>query len=311
MVTQDGVGNNPLEIQLPPCPQAGKTYVSSNHAAVAVKGNRSGGGGTIVNPPLVGYLEIFHTRQLPSVMGNVATDIAKVSTPAKQWTLGTTFQTFLMYGNRDLWYINGDYKHFTILVVVPGMYIIMVAYGNKIGSVGFGKFSPVENKLLSLFGEGVGVMVLAQSIFLPKTLWDIIRVKNPTDSKIEAVFQSGTHDVGSSTMTAQNLSGKKDIMSIATILAYMVYNGFNQDINAALVYEKIWYIQNYSPMRDHALVFLHSCMVVILRNTDTKPFSLHNQFQDKFPPQSRMWAQWRFEQLLSTLEIVVNIGIIP
>ena len=151
----------------------------------------------------------------------------------------------------------------------------------------------------------------AQDIFLPKTLWDIIRVKNPTDSKIEAVFQSGTHDVGSSTMTAQNLSGKKDIMSIATILAYMVYNGFNQDINAALVYEKIWYIQNYSPMRDHALVFLHSCMVVIWRNTDTKPFSLHNQFQDKFPPQSRMWAQWRFEQLLSTLEIVVNIGIIP
>ena len=36
-------------------------------------------------------------------------------------------------------------------------------------------------------------------------------------------------------MVAKNVSGKEDIMSIAPILAYMVYDSFNQDISAALV----------------------------------------------------------------------------
>ena len=72
-----------------------------------------------------------------------------------------------------------------------------VAYGYIIGSAGTREVSPVVNKLLVIFGKGGGGLGLVQTIVLPQTLWDISRVKNTTDRKIEAVFQSGVHNVES------------------------------------------------------------------------------------------------------------------
>ena len=164
------------------------------------------------------------------------------------------------------------------LVVVPGTYMTKVAYGHGIGAAGIGQFSTVANKLLAIFGEGVGLLVPEQAIVLLQTLWDIIRVKNPTDSEIEVVFQSGTHDVESAAMAALNVIGKEYTMSVAPIPYYMVYNGFTQDISASLVLKKLQDRQNNSPMRDHMLSFLRSYMVVIWINIYTNPFAPQVKF---------------------------------
>ena len=118
------------------------------------------------------------------------------------------------------------------------------------------------NKLLALFGKLGGVLGLSQAIILPQTLRYISRVKNSTDSKIEVVFHIGTHNVESVAMVAQNVSEEEDIMSVAPIPEYLVYDGFKHNTIAALVYESIWDIQHGSPMRYHALMFLCSCVVV-------------------------------------------------
>ena len=97
-----------------------------------------------------------------------------------------------------------------------------------------------------------------KAIVLPQSLIDIIRVKNPTESEIEAVFKSRTHDVESATMMGRNVSGKEDTMSITPIPEYMVYNGFNQDTSTDLVYKRLRDIQHDSPMWDHVLEFLRS-----------------------------------------------------
>ena len=119
----------------------------------------------------------------------------------------------------------------------------------------------MANKILALFGEGGGGLELSQAIVLPQTMQDISRVKKPTESKIEAVFQSGTHNVESAAMAVQNVSGEEDIMSIAPIPPYLVYDGFNHGISTALVYETLWDSQHDSTMNYHALSFLRSCML--------------------------------------------------
>ena len=150
----------------------------------------------------------------------------------------TTLHQFLMDGKSNLRELNGYYKHFTVLVTVPGMYRTKLTYGHRIGAVSIGQVYPVVHKLLALFNkEGVG-LVMAQAIVFPQTLRDINKVKKITDSKIEAVLQSGTHDLELVVMAAKNVSGEEDIMSIAPIPAYLVYNGFNHEISAALVYER-------------------------------------------------------------------------
>ena len=169
--------------------------------------------------------------------------IAKANTPSEQLALVTTLHQFLRDGNRNLRDLNGDYKHFTALVVVPGTYMKKFIYGHRIRSAGIIQIYPVANKLLELFGKGGEGLGPAQAIVLPQTLWDISRVKNTTYGEIEMVFQSGTHNLESASMTTQNVSGDEDIMYIALILAHMVYGGFNQDISAELVHKILQVIQ--------------------------------------------------------------------
>ena len=80
----------------------------------------------------------------------------------------------------------------------------------------------MAKKLLAIFGKVGGVLSPEKAIVLPQSLIDIIRVKNPTESEIEAVFKSRTHDVESATMMGRNVSGKEDTMSITPIPEYMV-----------------------------------------------------------------------------------------
>ena len=101
-------------------------------------------------------------------------------------------------------------------------------------------------------------MGTAQAILLPQNLQDIIRVKNPMDRDIEVVFQSGTQYVELAAIAAQNVRGEEDIMSIAPIPAYLVYNVFNQDISVVLFCKSLCDSQHSSPMQDHAVFFLRS-----------------------------------------------------
>ena len=58
--------------------------------------------------------------------------------------------------------------------------------------------------------------------------------------------------------SARHVITESEIMHIAPVPAYMVYDGFNKDLDAVMVYERIMDVQDRSPMLDHALTFLRS-----------------------------------------------------
>ena len=128
-VTEEGMGNNPLALKPPITPPAVTTSGTDGQSAGLAGGKGAGGGRTVVNPPPVGYLVTLHTGQLPEATGTVVTAIAKANTPAKQRSLVTTLHQFLTDGKSDIWDLNRDYKHFTVLVVVPGNYMMKFTYG--------------------------------------------------------------------------------------------------------------------------------------------------------------------------------------
>ena len=75
--------------------------------------------------------------------------------PAKQWDLLKILHQFLMDRNINLRNLNGDYRHFMVLVAVPGAYMTKFSYGHGIGVAGIGQIYPVANKILPIFVEGV------------------------------------------------------------------------------------------------------------------------------------------------------------
>ena len=58
------------------------------------------------------------------------------------------------------------------------------------------------------------------------------------------------------------------IMKIALNLAYFVWDRFNQDLEAAQVYERLMDSQEESTMKEHVQEFLHTCMIGNWRKND-------------------------------------------
>ena len=169
------------------------------------------------------------------------------------------------------------------------------------GTAGIGQASSISGKLLALYGEGGGVLGPAQAIVLESTLRTQVRIKNLTEAEVEAVFQSGTHKVDAMVQQASNVNGEEIMMKIAPIPAYLVWNGFDKDLDAAMVYERLMDCQHDSEMRTHAVTFLQSCIVGRWRDNDEKPFLPAEVFYNMLPPEVRIWGVKRFKQLLPTL----------
>ena len=87
-------------------------------------------------------------------------------------------------------------------------------------------------------------------------------------------------------------------MRIAPIPEYMMYNGFERNLNADKVYERLMDSSESSTIISHALTFLHYCLIGKWIQNDSKPFLPQAQLFDMLSIDARRWAQVRFLQLL-------------
>ena len=90
-------------------------------------------------------------------------------------------------------------------------------------------------------------------------------------------------------------------MKIAPCPAYFLYDGFNTDLDAAMVYERLMDCQHPSPMLTHALTFLRSCMIGGWRQADTKLYVEQHTFFAMLPQKARQWGAQRFNNMFPSL----------
>ena len=100
---------------------------------------------------------------------------------------------------------------------------------------------------------------------------------------------------------AQVVNTEDDIMKIAPCPAYFLYDGFNTDLDAAMVYERLMDCQHPSPMLTHALMFLRSCMIGGWRQADTKLYVEQHTFFAMLPQKARQWGAQRFNNMFPSL----------
>ena len=248
-----------------------------------------------------GYVATHYTGTLQAATGCIAKEFAKV-TLMEQRRVATTLHTFLADPQSDLRDLNGDQTPFTAMISVPGTHKLKILYGLGFGTSGIGQVSPIAKRLLALFGEGSAIMGPAQVISLDPAIRAEARVLNLTDAEIQTVFQTGNHLVDQKVEKANNVTNHaEDILRIAAIPTYLVYDGFNTDLDAAEVYERVMDCQEASDMRTHALAFLRSCMIGGWRLNDAKPFIATDQFYGMLPPEARVWANQQCRTLFPTI----------
>jgi hypothetical protein len=247
-----------------------------------------------------GYVATHYTGTLQAATGCIATEFAK-ATLMEQRRVATTLHTFLADPQSDLRDLNGDQTPFTAMISVPGTHKLKILFGLGYGTSGIGQVSPIAKRLLALFGEGSAIMGPAQVISLDPAIRAEARVLNLTDAEIQTVFQTGNHLVDQKVEKANNVTNHADILRIAAIPTYLVYDGFNTDLDAAEVYERVMDCQEASDMRTHALAFLRSCMIGGWRLNDAKPFIATDQFYGMVPPEARVWANQQCRTLFPTI----------
>jgi len=250
-------------------------------------------------PEAPAYAATYYTGQLPAAQGHVATTLNARATPGELRAQAQAFFDFLENPNNDLRDLNGEEGSiFTALVAVPDSHKVKVVYGLGIGTSGIGQISPIAGKLLALFGEGGGIMGPAQALLLDTSVTTKVNIKNITPAQIATVFQSGQHAEDQQVLRAGAVNTMHQIMKIAPIPAYFVWDGFNQDLEAAQVYERLMDSQEESTMKEHVQDFLRTCMIGNWRNNDEKPFTSAAKFYGMLPREARVWAAMRFNRLL-------------
>jgi len=100
-----------------------------------------------------------------------------------------------------------------------------------------------------------------QVLVVPDTIQKKVPVKTLADATILQAFRGDQQTVDQPVAPAREVTTEKSIMPIAPVPAYMTFNGFNADLDASMVYERLMGIQDRTPMIDHALTFLWSCMI--------------------------------------------------
>jgi len=138
----------------------------------------------------------------------------------------------------------------------------------------------------------------AQALLLNATMTDKKDMKNITPAQIATVFQSGQHIEAQQVLRASAVNTMHQIMKIAPIPAYFVWDGFNQDLESAQVYERIMDSHEDSTMKGHTLDFLRTCMIGNWRINDEKLFSPTAQSSGMLPRKARPRAAMQFNRLL-------------
>lgn len=267
--------------------------------------NEEGDGGNAargVNPPEV-YLTTFYTGQLPAAIGAVAKAVATKQSLVGQREKAEALFQFLQTNGNDLRDLNSDDSLFTTLVAVPDSNRVKLVYGLGFGTAGIGRVSSVAGKLLALTGEGGGEIGPAQTMVLDASLKVKVTMKNITTAQVATVFGSGNQRVDQSVMKALDVHGESTIMKMAPIPPYLVYDGFEDDLDASMVYERVMDCQHDSPMRSNALEFLRTCMIGQWRTADIKPFLPAEQWHRMLPMEARLWAATQMKKILPELSL--------
>ena len=101
---------------------------------------------------------------------------------------------------------------------------------------------------------------------------------NPMPEDMDRVFAQANHHIEDGVLPARLVRHQEDLMGLAPIPPYLVYDGLDEDLDARMVYEWLMLSQHPSEMRTHALAFLCTCLVGQWRQSDAKHTATQGEF---------------------------------
>jgi hypothetical protein len=221
------------------------------------------------------YAPILFDGTLPLPTMDIAQDMDTI--PLAIQTVQTNeFFTFLQQENSQLLELNVDTAIRTAIISIPGSSNVKLVYAAGLGSSGIGINSPIDDHLLFLYGNGRQDIGNPIPIVLPRTLRNKSAIAVMTDAQFKEELSGKGQNFTYPLVPHIRVQNTKELMQMALIPAYLVYDGIMSDVNAALLYEHILSLDNTdSQIFAHLKSFLLACLYSH-NATCNKPYVPHN-----------------------------------
>jgi hypothetical protein len=246
------------------------------------------------------HTNVLSDGSLPLPTALVARELHR--TPREtQLQQATEYFDFLTNTTSNMLELNSDDVVRTAIIGLPNTSEVKIVYSGGFGSSGIGRSSSEDGKFLFLCGDGGDDIGTPATLSLPATIRTLAKVAimSPVQFTIK-VIEKGA-DFSWPLYNRDRVSESQDIMQIAPIPPFLVYDGFGKDLNAALIYERILFTDRDGlPLYQHAKQLLLACLSKH-NAADPKPYIAQRLLLQQQTIDARRWANNRFQKHFNTL----------
>ena len=245
---------------------------------------------------------MFTANALPGPMGNVPTQIAQNDIATLKQHAIDLFN-FLEDPNAQLTQLNVDNTPRLAIINIPESSKVKVVYCFGIGASPIGVSSNIDGKFVSLTGDGGNDVGSPQPLVLPASIRTRQNVSTMThDHFCQTITAKGANYTWP--LKSRDINNQSSIMQIAPIPAHLIFDGFQTDLDAAEVYERVLTVTEDDasrPMYTHLREFLRASLGRHNTN-DNKPYLPTHIIMSAPSMQARQWANTKFASCFPTLQ---------
>jgi hypothetical protein len=251
-------------------------------------------------PGATAHDNVISDGTTPTPRSAVAVELHNVPA-ATQLQHATEFYDFLTNPTSNLLELNTDNIVRAAIIGIPSSSEIKVIYSGGFGASGIGRTSVEDGKFLFLCGEGGNDIGTPTTMSLPATIRDQKEVATMTAAQFSSKLTEKGANFTWPLYTRDRIQTMGTIMQIAPLPPFLVYDGLESDLNAALVYERLLFTDTEGlPVYQHAKNFLLACLSKH-NAADNKPYENHTLLLQQPTVDARRWGNTRFRSHFPTL----------
>ena len=255
----------------------------------------------VIEPEITEHVNLMFTSgTLPAPTGNVPPIIHGISLEDQRQQSEQLF-TFLTEESPNLNKLNEDIVPRTILISVPRSKMIKLVYCGGMGSSPIGTNSDIDGNYLFLSGDAGNELGSPLPVIIPTPMHLPETVFTMTHNQFSAAFTTKGVRYTYPLLQRNAVTTTTSVMKLAPIPAYLVYDGFNTNIDAAEVYERVLSVADHStPTFTHLKNFLLACLCSHNMG-DPKPWVPQEHFMQPISASARRWSTKKFKHVFPTL----------
>ena len=213
----------------------------------------------------------------------------------------TEYFDYLTNTTSNLMELNNDDVVRAALINMPNSSNVKVLFSAGLRSSGIGQTSIDDGNFLFLCGDGGNDIGTPASLSLPSTMCTKASVAVMTHTQFSTKIREKGNIFTWPLLPRDKVDTSKEIMQIAPIPPFLVYDGLESVLNAALIYERVLDADTHGmPVYQHAKDFLLSCLSKH-NLPDNKPFIGHITLLQQQSANAKCWANARFKLHFPTL----------